>query len=102
MSIPDWSYLNEGKPTIITNEKQIYTGSPSATAQEVPTTPVAPHSRSFRSRFDALFPLSKRYFGLRRKWALICALGVFLAVLVFIIGLAAGLSSKHKSNSYVY
>lgn len=49
---------------------------------------------ALQRKLDNVMPPHKKYIGLRRTVFLLVLLGVFLALLALIIGLAAGLSSK--------
>jgi len=60
------------------------------------TTPGRSSKRTLSHRLDAILPPHKRYVGLSRNVFLWVLLAVFLALLVLIIGLAAGLSAHHK------
>jgi hypothetical protein len=51
---------------------------------------------TFANKFDSILPPYKRYVGLSRKIFLWVLLGIFLALLVLIIGLAVGLSPKSR------
>ena len=51
---------------------------------------------AFANKFDSILPPHKRYIGLSRKVFLLVLLGIFLALLALIIGLAVGLSSKSR------
>lgn len=51
---------------------------------------------SLRNRFDAALPPYRRYLGLRRKTFLWLLLGVVIALLTLVIGLATGLSQHSR------
>ncbi|GAM88284.1 hypothetical protein ANO11243_063170 [Dothideomycetidae sp. 11243] len=72
--------------------------SPHHTIQGLTTESFANSRRRFQARFDTTLPPTRKYLGLRRKWFLIGVVCTFLALLVLIIGLAAGLSHKRSQN----
>ncbi|KAL1296914.1 hypothetical protein AAFC00_004525 [Neodothiora populina] len=55
--------------------------------------------QSIRNRFDALLPPHRTYLGLRRRWFLVAVLGVFLAIIALVIGLAVGLTQHNGGGS---
>lgn len=52
--------------------------------------------RTLRSHLDTRFPAERRYLGLRRKWLFAALIGTVLALLALIIGLAVGLTHRHR------
>ena len=79
--VPEWEH--------IAAQKEAGTAVAAPAANTTPGT-------SWRTQFDARMAPHRRYFGMSRKLFLLVLVGVTIALLALVIGLAAGLTGKSK------
>ncbi|KAF2152049.1 hypothetical protein K461DRAFT_294905 [Myriangium duriaei CBS 260.36] len=93
--VPEWEHEQAGNFTAANEKSRVQHAIELVTENDA----VVSTKRRLRPRFDAILPPNKRYLGLRRKWFVTGIVCAFVAVLVLVIGLAAGLSGHHAGQN---